>query len=188
MDSRACSPLPLSLWVPEVLERSFPGKSPGLRGWLLGTTCKQTFGEQQQWQRLPKPPKQRGRRKGQDNGPFVSMETALQGEGLKEEKASTSPPSGLGKFTPTSWSGSPFPLPSLPGVHHGNPSSKQEVQSLVTSGVGRGREPRGNGTSHPSLMGHRLWPVLNPGPSTLIKLGTTTFTSLSSHLPSPRLL
>ena len=34
---------------------------------------------------------QEGGRKGQDNGPFVSMETAPQGEGQKEARAPTSP-------------------------------------------------------------------------------------------------
>lgn len=143
------------LWVPGARERSFPGQSPGLHGWLLGTMCKQTLREQQQWQlatvqaiQAGEPDAERlteGSRKGQDNGPFVSMATAPQGEGLTAEKASTSPPSGLGKWPPL-WLGSPLPISSLPDVHHGNPSSKQEVQSRVASGVEGGREPRGNGT------------------------------------------
>lgn len=33
----------------------------------------------------------KGGRKGQDNGPFISMETAPQGEGLKGARAPTSP-------------------------------------------------------------------------------------------------
>lgn len=40
------------------------------------------------------------------------------------------------------WLGLPLLLPSLPGVHHGNPPSKQEVQSSKASGVGGAGEPR----------------------------------------------
>lgn len=96
-----------------------------------------------------------GRRKGQDKGPFVSMETAPRGEGLKEEKAPTSPPSGPGKWH-LSRLDSPLPLPSLPGVHHGNPPSKREVQSCIWCWECQGAQEEEDGASRSSLTGHRV--------------------------------
>lgn len=60
------------------------------------------------------------------------METALRGEGLKEESF-ISPPVRTCKFGPFCGWACPSSFPSLPGVHHGNPSSKQEVQSSSSS-------------------------------------------------------
>lgn len=113
------------------LGEGFPQGTVGFAWWAPGHRV-QTLREQQQWQQLVQVVQAgeldaerftEGSRKGQDKGPFVSMETAPQGEGLKEEKAPTSPPSGPGKWH-LSWLGSPLPLPSLPGVHHGNLPSK----------------------------------------------------------------
>lgn len=68
----------------------------------------------------------KGSKKGQDNGPFVSMETAPWGEGLKERKLLLHLHQDLGNGLFCGWT---HPSPSLPDVHHGNPASKQEVQS-----------------------------------------------------------
>lgn len=132
----------------------------------------------------------KGSKKGQDNGPFVSMETASQGEGLKEEKASTSPPSGLEKW-PLLWLGLSLSLPSLPGVHHGNPASKKRCKAAAASGVGGAREPRGNGMGLvipcPDRTQALAWCESSPQ-YYLLYLGTPKVTSPSLHLPPLRLL
>lgn len=157
-DSRVCSPLSLSLGGPGAWELG-RGVSAGhsrvclVGSWALcantqGTTAVAATVQVVQAGELDAERLTEGSRKGQDKGPFVSMETAPQGEGLKKEKAPTSPPSEPGKWHP-SWLGSPLPLPPLPGVLHGNPPSKREVQSCIW--CWGAREPRGNKTGPAAL-------------------------------------
>lgn len=92
---------------------------------------------------------------------FVSMETAPQGGGGGRERFHFTSRQDLGSSPFCGWA-HPSP-PSLPGVHHGNPSSKQEVQRCSSiwcwgsQGARGGRCGWGNGAGWlPSLPDRTL--------------------------------
>ena len=117
------------------------------------------------------------------------METAPWGEELKEEKASISPPV-------RTWQTVPFvvgPTPPLPFPARCSPwqpffqtrgAEPQQQQRLVSGELG---SPGGwDRPSSLSLAGHGPWPGFVSWPLYhFLCPGTTSFTSLSFHLPPP---
>lgn len=152
--------------VPGTQERASPGRSPmRLAGcWAPSENAQRAAAEAATSQVLHAEGLRKGGRKGQDNGPFVSMETAPQGEGLKERELPLHLQSELGKWA-FSWLGShpPTPTPGLPcqlfTMATFPPNKRCTWQSDWCWGA---REPSGSRTGghHPSLTGHRPGPGL----------------------------